>query len=45
MRVSVNAYMEKDDDGYSGSVDMSRLSLGHNREVQLTALGAYDEGA
>ena len=33
MRVSVNAYMEKDDDGYSGSVDMSRDDITEAHEL------------
>ncbi len=45
MRVSVNAYMEKEDDGYSGSVDLNRDDITDAHELaQLFAEAAHAFG-
>ena len=33
MRISVNAYMEKEEDGYSGSVDLNRDDITEAHEL------------
>ena len=45
MRVSVNAYMEKDDDGFCGSVDLNRDDILEAHQLaQLFADAAHAFG-
>ena len=42
MRISVNAYMEKEEDGYSGSVDLNRDDITEAHELaQIFAEAAH----
>ena len=45
MRVSVNAYMEKEEDGYSGSVDLNRDDITEAHQLaQIFAEAAHAFG-